>query len=173
MPNELEQQVEQEVEQVEEVPQEEAQPEVNLEEKLAELEKKLATTVAQKEHWREEAAKAKKAPAPTPTMNLSPGDMLAVQQAKITEADDMDRVAWFADSNGISLREALVHPEMKAILALREEQRRVAVATNVESVRRGSVKINDETLLQNASMGKIPTADDEIEALVSAKFKRK
>ena len=119
-----------------------------------------------------EKEKGKPTPMKTESRNLSPGDLLAVMNAKINE-DDMDRVERFAISEGLSIREALKNPEMKAILDLREEQRNTAIATNVEGVRRGSVKITDDTLLHNASAGKMPDSDDDIERLIAAKMKYK
>lgn len=136
-------------------------------ESIEDLRKRLATAEAQKEHWREKAKAAKPA-----NVGLSAGDIQAITNAKI-RPEDMDRVEWFARANDISLREALEDPEMKAILALREERRATAVATNVENVRRGAVKMTDDTLVQNARFGKLPTSDDQIEQLISAKLKRK
>lgn len=141
------------------------------EETVESLKKKLANTIAQKEHWRTKATEKKEAPAPSKN-GLSAGDIQAISNAKI-QPEDMDRVEWFAAANNISLRESLAHPEMKAILALREEQRNTAIATNVENVRRGTVKVTDDTLLNNASMNKFPESDDQIEQLIAAKFKRR
>jgi len=73
---------------------------------------------------------------------------------------------------GVSVREALKNPELKAILSLREEQRSTAAATNVSNVRRGQSKIDDGALLSNASAGKLPDSDDEINRLIAAKMKR-
>lgn len=140
-------------------------------ESLEDLKKRLATAEAQKEHWRKKATE-KPAPAPAPKNGLSAGDIQAISNAKI-QPEDMDRVEWFAAANSISLREALAHPEMKAILALREEQRNTAIATNVENVRRGTIKVTDDTLLNNAAMNKLPEADDQIEQLIAAKYKRR
>lgn len=167
MPNEDEVTTHEEI--VEEVQEETYEPQEDIEE----LKKKLATLEAQKEHWREKATKAverKPEVVNSPANTLTPGDLIAITNAKIN-AEDMDRVDWFAKSNGISLREALEHPEMKAILEIRNEQRQSAIASNVESVRRGSAKMSEETLLNNARMGKLPTTDDEIEALVQAQSK--
>lgn len=139
-------------------------------ETLEDLKKRLATAEAQKEHWRKKAnEKPTEVPAHT---GLSAGDIQAISNAKI-QPEDMDRVEWFASANNISLREALSHPEMKAILSLREEQRNTAIATNVENVRRGTVKVTDDTLLNNAAASKFPESDDQIEQLIAAKFKRR
>jgi hypothetical protein len=140
-------------------------------ESLEDLKKRLATAEAQKEHWRKKATEVK-TQVPTSPKGLNAGDIQAITNAKI-QPEDMDRVEWFASANNISLRQALEHPEMKAILSLREEQRNTAIATNVENVRRGTVKVTDDTLLNNAAINKYPTTDDQIEQLIAAKFKRR
>jgi hypothetical protein len=133
-----------------------------------------AEEIAENQRIRAEKAEAKakeRKVEPTNT-SLNAGDMMAIKNANI-DPQDMDLVEKFSKDNGLSLRESLQHPHVKAILAYEEELRTTAVATNVESVRRGASKMSSEALLQNASAGKIPTSDDEIEALISAKLKRK
>lgn len=159
-----------------EVPVEETQAKEVIEEvaqpSVEELQKKIDELTSQKEHWREKASKVVEKPVQKYESAYSAGDLLAIQQAKLTEAEDVDKAEWFAKAKGIPFREALNDPEFKAIINLRQEQRNSAIASNVDSVRRGVVKITDDTLLQNAQMGKIPTADDEIERLVHIKSKR-
>ena len=92
--------------------------------------------------------------------------------AKVHE-DDMERVERFAKSEGVSIKEALKNPELKAILSIREEQRTTAVAANVTNVRRGAVKVSDDSLIANANAGKLPDDTDGIERLIAAKLKRK
>jgi hypothetical protein len=165
--------MENEIEQVQEVveeTQEEVIEEVQ-EESVEELKKRLATLEAQKEHWRDKANKTVEV-KPSPRLGLSAGDLMAIKNADIEEKD-MDLVEKFANDNGLPLREALHHPHMKAILAYEKEVRTTSVATNVENVRRGAVKVTDDTLISNAMNNKLPTTDDEIEQLIHAKFKRR
>lgn len=159
--NDTVEEVQEEVEQVEEAEQEET---------VEELRKKLATAIAQKEHWRNKANTPKEE-APVST-NLSNADLLAVMKANVHE-DDMERVEKFAKMEGTSVREALKNPELKAMLALREEQRNTAVATNVTNARRGNSKISDDALLAKASSGNLPDSEDEINRLIAAKLKNK
>jgi hypothetical protein len=167
MPNEDEVTTQEEIVQEEEVYEEQ----VEQQEDVEELKKKLATLEAQKEHWRRKAAEKKETVQEVQSsLTLSAGDMMAIKNADLAP-QDMDLVEKFAKDNKLSLREALAHPHAKAILAYESELRNTAVATNVENVRRGSARIDPETLLNNASMGKIPTNDDEIEALIQAKRK--
>lgn len=134
------------------------------EESIEDLKKKLATAEAQKEHWRSKAKEVKVAP----TASLSSADLVAVTNAKIHE-DDIERVERFARSEGLSIKEALKDPELNAMLDLRREQRNVADATNIGNVRAGARSVPDEVLLENASKGKLPETDLEIERLIMAK----
>jgi hypothetical protein len=160
----------QETEQIEEVAEEQVVEAEAERENLDDLQKRLATTTAQKNHYKEQLEK--RAALETATRaSLSPSDLVAVMNAQIHE-DDMERVERFALSEGVSIREAVKSPELKAMLQVRAEQRNVAIATNVENVRRGVSKVSDDALVSNASMGKIPDSDDEIARLISAKMKR-
>lgn len=168
MPNDLEQEVEVQVEETVE-----AEPEVVEEvESVEDLKKRLATTIAQKDHYKKLATETKDPIATTKTASLSPGDLVAVMNAKVHE-DDMERVERFAISEGLSVREALKSPELKAILDVRAEQRNTAIATNVENVRRGVVQVSDDALLNQARAGRLPESDDEIERLIRASYKNK
>lgn len=164
------------VEQVEEVVQEEEVTQDEVEEAVAEevniedLKKRLATTTAQKNHFKEQLDKRQALQTST-RASLSPADLVAVMNARVHE-DDMERVERFAISEGITIREAVRNPEMKAILDVRAEQRNTAVATNVENVRRGVTKVSGDALIARAQSGNIPDSDDEIASLIQAKYKR-
>ena len=166
MPNENEQEVQEVVEETQEEVIEEVQ-----EESIEDLKKKLATVEAQKEHWREKANKTGEA-KPVQHLGLSAGDLMAIKNADIEEKD-MDLVEKFARDNGLPLREALHHPHMKAILSYEKELRTTSVATNVENVRRGAMKVTDDALLSNAINNKLPTTQDESERIRYAKSKRR
>lgn len=144
------------------------------EEKLAELEKKLATAEAQKEHWRSKAKeKSKEAVLLKEEVKQTPkemADLLAISRANLHE-DDVDRLERYAKAEKMSIREALKDPEWQAILALRVEQRNTAGAANVAKVGRTPAKISDDVLLANASRGKLPDSDYEIQRLIAAKAK--
>jgi hypothetical protein len=168
-PNEIAQEIEEVVEEVEET--EEVAEEEEETESAEDLKKKIATLQAQKEHWRKKATSTKEEVV-EPTSTLSNADLIAVMNAKVHE-DDMERVERFAKSENLSIKEALKNPELKAILSLREEQRTTASATNVTNVRRGSVKVTDESLIAKASAGQLPEDDDGINRLIAAKLKNK
>lgn len=115
--------------------------------------------------------KTAKEPKPQTTSSLNLADSVAILNAKVHE-DDIERVERYAKSEGMSIKDALKDPELKAILTLREENRTVAVATNVTNTRRGSAQVAPEVLVSNASQGKLPENDADIERLIAAKRKQ-
>lgn len=115
---------------------------------------------------------APEAQTPASNSNLSTSDLLAVMNANVHE-DDMERVEKFAKMEGISIKESLKNPDLKAILDRRAEERTTASATNVTNTRRGSTKVSDEVIVANASKGRLPEDDEGIERLIAAKRKLK
>ena len=146
-------------------------PEQSRNESIEDYKKRIATLEAQKNHFREKAERREALQTST-RADMSPADLVAVMQAGV-HADDMERVERFAIAEGISIKEAVRNPELQAMLDVRNEQRQTAVATNVENVRRGASVPSADSLMQRASKGDIPSSDDEIEALVSAKMNYK
>lgn len=122
----------------------------------------------------EKAEKLAKKPKETEAVaefkgDLSSKDIIAITSAKLHE-DDIDEVVNYAKYQGVSVSQALKSDVMKATLALKSEQRNVAEATNTGPARRGTAKASAETLLSNASQGKLPDSDADIERLLSAKM---
>lgn len=101
--------------------------------------------------------------------NSTTKDLVALMNAKIHD-DDVSKVEKWAKFNNISIAEALKTSEMKAILDLSAEQRKIAEATNVGTAKRGNVKVSVETLENNARSGKLPESDDEIQLLLKRKM---
>lgn len=101
--------------------------------------------------------------------SISSTDMFAILKADVHE-DDVEKVTKFAKMEGISVKEALKNPELKAILNIRQEQRTTAAATNVSNARRGAQAPTGETLVENANKGKLPESDADIERLMRAKM---
>jgi hypothetical protein len=87
--------------------------------------------------------------------------------------DDIERVERFAKLEGIEISEALKNPDLQAILANREEQRKTADATNVSGSRRGSTKVSPETILDDFEKGNAPEKDEDIMKLAEARIARK
>lgn len=96
---------------------------------------------------------------------LSAKDLYAMMEAKIPQAD-IDDVLEYAKFKNIPVSEALSTSAVKAILAEKQESRSVADASNTGTVRRGSSKISDETLLAKASKGELPDNDDDLRRLI-------
>lgn len=159
-------------EELEEVIEEEA------DESVDELKAKLAKAeeIANNQRIRAEKAEKAKKEAPTEQKSDQTGyslaDQMALLNAKVDE-EDIERVERFAKSEGISIKEALKNSELKAILAVRSEERTTANVANVSNVRRGNSRPSDESLLQSASAGKLPESDDDIERLMNAKLQNK
>jgi len=101
--------------------------------------------------------------------SLSTSDLLAVINAKIHQ-DDIGEVEDYAKYKGISIAEALKSGVVKTLLADKEENRKVANATNAGPSRRGSVKVSGDVLLEKARNGEIT---DDVEALAQARFEAK
>lgn len=120
----------------------------------------------------EKAEKANKKPAPSQDATaLTLADQVAIVKANVHE-DDIERVERYAKAEGMSVRDALKDPEMKAILDLRMEQRNIAGAANVSNTRRSAARITDTDLLKQAAAGKIPETDYDIARLIAAKAKQ-
>lgn len=131
--------------------------------------------VAEEEKARREKAenaiiKSKTAKENKTNNGLNLADSVAILNAKVHE-DDIERVERYAKSEGMSIREALKDPELKAILSLREENRNTAIATNTSNTRRGSTQVPADVLISNAQNGKLPESDADIERLIAAKRK--
>jgi hypothetical protein len=144
-------------------------PEETIEEVKAKLAK--AEEIADNQRIRAEKAekKAKETPAP-PAGSYSLTDQVAIANAKVHE-DDIARVEKFAKDENLPIKDALKHPELKAILALRQETRTTAEATNVAPSRRSNGAPSDDVLLSNAAAGKLPDSDADIDRLIAAKMK--
>lgn len=154
----------------EDTPEDDPEPKQK-EESIEDYKKRIATLEAQKNHYRSKAERREALNTST-RADMSPADLVAVMNAGVHQ-DDMERVERFAIAEGISIREAVSNPELQAMLEVRNEQRRSASATNIENVRRGASVPSGEALIQRAQKGDIPSSDDEIEALVSAKSRYK
>jgi uncharacterized phage infection (PIP) family protein YhgE len=135
------------------------------------LKKKLATTEAQKEHWRTKAQKTQEKPVvetQAPAMSLK--DSVALINAKVHE-DDIDEVLDYAKYKKISIAEALKSNVVKKSLAERNEQRATAEATNTSKSRGTSSRTSEEALLSKAKKtGEIPESEDDLARMLAARY---
>lgn len=156
--------------------------EVNLDEEtheepaedVEELKKKLATTEAQKEHWRQKAQKGTpKAPATTeaPT-GISYKDITALTNAGVHE-DDVEEVVEYAKFKKISIADALKSNVIKTSLAEKKEFRSTAEATNTAKARGQTSKVSEQTLLAKAQKtGEIPESAEDLDRMLEARYTR-
>lgn len=142
-------------------------------ESLDELKSRLAKQEELINNYKIRAEKAeKKAKEGKPlevSGNSTTKDLVALMNAKIHD-EDVSKVEKWAKFNNISIAEALKTAEMRAILDLSAEQRKIAEATNVGTAKRGNVKVSAETLESNARSGKLPESDEDIQALLKRKM---
>lgn len=117
----------------------------------------------------EKAEKKAKEVKPEAKADLSNSDMFALLKANVAE-DDIDDVKEYASLKNISVAEALKSSIVKGILKEKEEQRTVAVATNVTTARRTTSKLSDDALLSKAEKGDLPDDLDEIARLNKARW---
>lgn len=141
-------------------------------EDIEELKKKLATTIAQKEHWKKKATLEqkveKKQETATTQTNLSLKDQMAIFKADVNE-DDLDDVIEFAQFKKISIAEAVKHPIVKATLKEKEEFRLSQKASAGTNIKRATPKVTPEAILSKAREGYIPEEESDFEKLFNAR----
>lgn len=98
--------------------------------------------------------------------DLSQKDVIYLAKSDIHD-DDIDEVLKYASKSGVSVKEA--HEYLKPILAVKQEQRKVASAANVGVSKRGSGQVAADILLAKARKGELPTNDDDIDRLIQAR----
>ncbi len=123
---------------------------------------------------KQKIADLEKAKAPPEKQDgISAMDAMALMGAKVTEEEDINEVVDYAKFKGISVSEALKATAIKSILAEKAEQRTTAEATNTSNARRGTTKPSAETILTNASKGKLPeNPEDLADAWIESKKKK-
>lgn len=100
---------------------------------------------------------------------LTPEDAIVLGKSNIHE-DDVNEVIEYARFKKIKIRDAVKDPTLKAILDRRVEERTTAAAANTKGGQRGTSKKSPESLLAEARRGNMPESDEDIEALVKARF---
>ena len=144
--------------------------------KLFERTKKAEGFILQDGKWVKPAPASKPEEKPVERtsggLNVSLSDLAAINAAKI-HPDDIERVEKFAQDEGLTLKEALKHEELKAILNVREEHRNTAAATNTGGGRQATSKDTPEAILERAAAGQLPEDDEGIKALSEARLQAK
>jgi hypothetical protein len=103
---------------------------------------------------------------------LSQKDLLFLAKADVHE-DDLDDVLDYAKLKKIDVKEALSSGIIKSYLADQKEKRRTSQVTSTGSKRSGTKGKDGGELLKDAESGILPDSDEEMEALVDARFQSK
>ncbi|MCR4307476.1 MAG: hypothetical protein NUV80_02870 [Candidatus Berkelbacteria bacterium] len=139
--------------------------------KKAEAEAKLLKAERLKKEEQVKAkAETKESVSTEKQVGLTPMDTIALITAKVTEKEDIEFVAEYAQFKKIPVSEALKNGVVKSELAQRIELRTTAEATNTGGGRRGSSKPTGEQIMQDAGEGKLP---DDPAVLAKARFEAK
>ena len=125
--------------------------------------KKLRSAIGAKIKHRTEAEELKKNGAKPQTPkedkkdepNLTTQDTIALAKADVSD-EDMDEIISHAKFKGISVRDALKTPYIKAYMAEQQEFRKTADAANAGTGRRVTNKLTPDTLVKDLSEGKVP-----------------
>jgi len=144
-------------------------PEIPDTSEVDELNKKLATAEAQKNHWKKKAT-AQKGKAEAKTEELSSKDLYALMSNKVPE-EDVDDVIKAAKALDMPIIEALNSNIVKTILSDSKEKRNSADVANTSNTRMGPTPLSDEALIANAEKGDIPDDQESIDRLIAAKQK--
>lgn len=117
---------------------------------------------------------SEKKPSPPPSgdgsLTVSVREFKAISDL---EDEDAEYVANYAEKFGMTLADARKNKDVKAVLAVRAEERRTAAATSTGPARRGTSKVSDEALLEKASRGEIPEDEDSLMRIAAARLKKR
>lgn len=138
---------------------------------------KWTEALAKQEHWKKKATSVKtETKAETnqtqTEQSLSIKDSFALMKANVSE-DDIEDVVEYAKFKKISVSEALKSGVVKSMIAEKEEFRKSQEASTTPNAKRGTPKVTDDTILENARKGKLGESEDEIKALFRARMNRK
>lgn len=102
-------------------------------------------------------------------ITLTVKDGFALAKANVAD-EDIDDVLEYANFKKISVAEALKTNVVKNMLSEKEEFRNSQNASTTTTARRGTPKVNDSTILENAKNGKLNDSEDDIKALFRARM---
>ena len=155
-----------------EEPAEEA-PEESAEDRIARLEKEKEELESKNKQLYARVKKEEtKADAPSTDIQLSPKDMLALSEHKVS-SQDFDEVAEYAKYKKVPIHEALQDKTLKTILETKAEERRTAQATSTGRSARGTTKVSGEDMLRKAeTTGELPDSEEGMAEIIRAKMAR-
>lgn len=104
---------------------------------------------------------------------LTPRDVILLTGAGYTHEEDIEIIEKWAKFNGVSVKDALGDSTLKTVLSTKQEERRTAQATQTKGGARGVSTPSIDSILADASKGKIPEKDDEISRLAEARMAKR
>lgn len=151
--------------------------------------KAMSKAIKQKRDWRSKAQEKSQVPdndttetstsKPKPRQpkedkgDISAKDAILLMKANVDNEEDIDEVARFAKFQNITIGAALQSKTMKTILAERQEERKTAEATHTGPSKKGSSKLTDAQIIENAAQGKFPEDPaDLVRARNAQKYKK-
>ena len=108
---------------------------------------------------------------PSGTGSLTINSVREFKAISDLEDEDAEYVASIAEKFGFSLADARKNKDVQAVLSVRAEERRTASVTSTGTVRRGTSKVSDESLLEKASAGNMPEDEDSMMRIAQARLK--
>lgn len=114
-------------------------------------------------HKDDQPRKQEKKPEAKPQQQaLTPEDVLAFTNAKVTHKEDIEYVRKVARVEGVSIEKALEDSMVTDHLTRQAEFRRTADATNTGKARRGNNRPSSDQVIENAGKGKMPEDPEEL-----------
>lgn len=151
----------------------------SLKKKLAKAEEnyknqKIRAEKAEKEKKGGDSDKREKPTKKTPTKadDLSAGDLYALMERKV-HSDDVEDVKKYAKFENITVKEALDSDFVTRLLADKGQKRETAKASVTGNRRSSTGKVSTQGLLANASKGKLPDSDDDLDRMIEARLESK
>lgn len=151
----------------------------SLKEKLAKAQKayenqKIRAEKAEKEKKEGASDKRDKPTKKTPAKadDLSAGDLYALMERKV-HSDDVEDVKKYAKFSNITVKEALDSDFVTRLLADKSQKRDTAKASVTGNRRAGQGKVSVQGLLANASKGKLPDSDEDLDRMIEARLESK
>lgn len=132
--------------------------------------KTIKSLLAQKNHWKKkfENLSNKKEEMQTKETNsgdLSQKDLIALMKSNINE-DDIEEVVEYSKLKGISVTDALKSNLIKNLINEKEEQRRVANATNTGGSKKKQLEKDVNDLVSDSKKGILPDREEDLERLI-------
>lgn len=105
--------------------------------------------------------------------SITAKDVLVLTGAGYTHEEDIDTIERWAKFNNVGISEAIKDNLLKSVLATKQEERKTAQVTQTNGGARGVKSPSIDTILSEASQGKIPEKDTDIENLALARMAKR